>query len=70
MHGYRPGEVVPTIELLLSHKHPDDRHYESQTWDAIRTSGGPFTGRHRIVDTNGVTRSVIVVGDSILDENG
>ncbi len=70
MHGYQPGEVVPTTELLLSHKHPDDRHYVSQTLDAIRTSGGPFSSRHRIVDTNGVTRSVIVVGDSILDEHG
>ncbi|WP_317546428.1 PAS and ANTAR domain-containing protein [Rhodococcus globerulus] len=70
MHGYRPGEVIPTTELLLSHKHPDDRHYVAQTLDAIRTSGGPFSSRHRIVDTNGVTRSVIVVGDSILDEHG
>ncbi|MDV6278808.1 PAS and ANTAR domain-containing protein, partial [Rhodococcus erythropolis] len=70
MHGYLPGEVIPTTELLLSHKHPDDRLYVSQTLNAIRSSGGPFSSRHRIVDTNGVTRSVIVVGDSILDESG
>ena len=25
MHGYEPGTVEPTTELLLSHKHPDDR---------------------------------------------
>jgi hypothetical protein len=25
MHGYEPGTVVLTTELLLSHKHPDDR---------------------------------------------
>ncbi|MGE2772791.1 PAS domain-containing protein [Rhodococcus sp. 1.20] len=55
---------------MLSHKHPDDRHYISQTLDAIRTSGGPFSSRHRIIDTHGVTRSVIVVGDSIEDEHG
>ncbi|MBT2274420.1 PAS domain-containing protein [Rhodococcus qingshengii] len=70
MHGYRPGEVVPTTELLLSHKHPDDRQYVSQTLDAIRTSGGPFSSRQRIVDTNGVTRSVVVVGQSDRDDNG
>lgn len=51
-------------------QHPDDRHDVSQTLDAIRTAGGPFSSRHRIVDTSGVTRSVIVVGDSILDANG
>ncbi|MDV6271663.1 PAS domain-containing protein [Rhodococcus globerulus] len=70
MHGYPPGEVVPTTELLLSHKHPDDRRDVAQTLNAIRTSGGPFSSRHRIVDTQGVTRSVIVVGDSIVDESG
>lgn len=70
MHGYRPVEVIPTTELLLSHKHPDDRHYVSQTLDAIHTSGGPFSSRHRIIDTRGVTRSVIVVGDSIEGEHG
>jgi hypothetical protein len=25
MHGYRPGTVTPTTELVLSHKHPDDK---------------------------------------------
>ncbi|GBE66469.1 hypothetical protein MFM001_29310 [Mycobacterium sp. MFM001] len=25
MHGYEPGTVVPTTELLLQHKHPEDR---------------------------------------------
>jgi len=24
MHGYAPGTVTPTTELVLSHKHPDD----------------------------------------------
>jgi len=70
MHGYHPGGVVPTTELLLSHKHPDDRHYVAQTLDAIRTSGGPFSSRHRIIDTHGVTRSVVVVGESIEGEHG
>ena len=25
MHGYQPGAVHPTTELVLSHKHPDDK---------------------------------------------
>jgi hypothetical protein len=24
MHGYEPGTIQPTTELVLSHKHPDD----------------------------------------------
>jgi hypothetical protein len=24
IHGYEPGSVTPTTELVLSHKHPDD----------------------------------------------
>ncbi len=55
---------------MLSHKHPDDRRHVAQTLHAIRTSGGPFSSRHRIIDTAGDTHSVIVVGDSVVDESG
>ncbi|WP_407812584.1 hypothetical protein, partial [Staphylococcus aureus] len=37
IHGYTPGTVTPTTELILSHKPPDDRPH----LDAIRTAGGP-----------------------------
>ncbi|MQY30870.1 hypothetical protein NRB56_64740 [Nocardia sp. RB56] len=54
MHGYMPGVVTPTTELLLAHKHPDDR---AQVADAIAHSldtGEPFSSRHRFLDTAGV----------------
>lgn len=70
MHGYEPGAIVPTTELLLSHKHPEDRPHVAQTLEAIRTSGGSFSSQHRIVDTKGRTRSVVVVGDRLVDESG
>ncbi|WP_251014234.1 PAS and ANTAR domain-containing protein [Rhodococcus qingshengii] len=70
MHGYEPGTVTPTTTLLLSHKHPDDRAHVAQTLHAIRTSGGAFSSRHRIIDTKAVTRSVVVVGDRLLDDTG
>ena len=25
MHGFEPGDIVPTTPLMLAHKHPDDR---------------------------------------------
>jgi len=70
MHGYQPGTVTPTTELVLSHKHPDDRDQIAQTIDTIRRTGQPLSSRHRIVDTTGKVRSVVVVGDQLHDERG
>jgi PAS domain S-box-containing protein len=70
MHGYQPGAVTPTTELMLSHKHPEDRDQIEQTLDTIRRTGQPLSSRHRIIDTSGNVRSVIVVGEQLHDERG
>ena len=70
MHGYQPGTVTPTTELVLSHKHPEDRAQIAHTLDTIRRTGQPLSSRHRIIDTSGKVRSVIVVGDRLHDERG
>jgi PAS domain S-box-containing protein len=70
MHGYQPGAVTPTTELMLSHKHPEDRDQIAHTLDTIRHTGQPLSSRHRIIDTSGKVRSVIVVGDQLHDEQG
>ncbi len=70
MHGYEPGTVVPTTELVLRHKHPDDREDIATLLSSVRTTGEPFSSRHRIIDTGGRVRQVAVVGDRILDEDG
>ncbi|SEA57409.1 PAS domain S-box-containing protein [Mycobacterium sp. 283mftsu] len=69
MHGYEPGAVEPTTELLLSHQHPDDRAKVAEILDRVKT-GGQFSSRHRIIDAAGCTRWMVVVGDRILDESG
>lgn len=69
MHGYAPGSVVPTTELLLSHKHPDDKEHVAAILDNVRAHGAPFSSRHRIIDTEGETHRVVVVGDRLLDED-
>ncbi len=69
MHGYEPGTVVPTTELLLAHKHPDDRQRVAAILDSV-SKGGLFSSRHRIIDTAGHTHWVVVVGDSMLDDSG
>ena len=70
MHGYAPGTVEPTTELVLSHKHPDDKATVAQLIDRARREGAVFSGRHRIIDTHGKTRVVIVVGDTLTDDAG
>lgn len=70
MHGYPPGGVTPTTELVLSHKHPDDRGQVAATIEHILDTREPFSTRHRIVDTEGNVRHVVVVGDRLLGERG
>ena len=69
LHGYEPGAITPTTELILSHKHPDDRQDVANVLDRV-IEGEPFSSRHRIIDTAGRTHWVIVVGDRMLDEAG
>ncbi|HUO37546.1 MAG TPA: PAS and ANTAR domain-containing protein [Mycobacterium sp.] len=70
MHGYEPGTVQPTTELLLSHKHPDDRRHVEDLLDHALHSGDSFSSRHRFVDTGGAVHDAIVVADRMFDENG
>lgn len=70
MHGYSPGTAVPTTELVLSHKHPEDRQHVAATLDEVRRHLQSFSTRHRIVDTAGRVHHVIVVADKLIDETG
>ena len=70
MHGYEPGTVTPTTELVLSHKHPDDKPTVAQLIEQVRRLGIPFSSRHRIIDTAGRIHVVVVVGDRWKDDAG
>ena len=69
MHGYEPGTVTPTTELILSHKHPDDKPTVAELIEQVRREGIPFSSRHRIIDTKGNIPVVVVVGDSRHDDD-
>jgi PAS domain S-box-containing protein len=70
LHGYEPGSVTPTTELVLAHKHPDDRGQVAATIDQILNTHNAFSTRHRIIDTGGNVRYVVVVGDLLHDDHG
>ncbi|OBB43713.1 hypothetical protein A5748_28365 [Nocardia sp. 852002-51244_SCH5132740] len=65
MHGYTPGSVVPTTELLLSHKHPDDRDDVAARIARAVDLGESFSSRHRFIDTAGQVHHVMVVADRL-----
>jgi hypothetical protein len=70
MHGYEPGTVQPTTELLLSHEHPEDRgHVQDQLDRALHTKSS-FSTRHRFIDTAGKVHDAMVVADRMSDEAG
>jgi len=63
MHGYPPGTITPTTEIVLAHKHPDEYRQIADTLDLIRQTRQPFSSRHRIIDVHGRIHHVVVVGD-------
>lgn len=70
MHGYEPGTVTPTTELVLEHKHPEDRRQVAATIDQILNTHKAFSTRHRIIDTTGQVHHVVVVGDELRNGDG
>jgi hypothetical protein len=70
MHGYEPGSVTPTTDLVLAHKHPDDRGQVAATIGQILNTHKAFSTRHRIIDTAGNVHHVVVVGDQLHDDQG
>jgi len=70
LHGYEPGTVIPTTELVLSHKHPDDYVQVAATLDDIRRTHRTFSTRHRIIDTTNAVHDVIVIRDQLYDNTG
>ncbi|MEU0870503.1 PAS and ANTAR domain-containing protein [Nocardia brasiliensis] len=70
LHGYQPGTVQPTTELLLAHRHPDDSEQVAAAIAAAVENRQPFSSRHRLVDATGAVRHVMVVGDHLYDGAG
>jgi PAS domain S-box-containing protein len=66
MHGYEPGEIQPTTEIVLSHKHPDDL---ALVKGLLKRSSAPFSSRHRIRTKSGEERKVVVVGEIVKDDH-
>lgn len=67
MHGFEPGQIVPTTPLMLSHKHPEDRARVDGVLRLAAETGRPFSSVHRIRDAHGRTRTLAVTGQGRRD---
>jgi hypothetical protein len=70
LHGYQRGEVVPSMELIFAHKHPNDRERCEEILAQVSMTGGFFCMYHRIVDARGRTRRVLTSGEAVLGVDG
>ncbi|MEL7977853.1 PAS and ANTAR domain-containing protein [Isoptericola sp. F-RaC21] len=70
IHGFEPGDVVPTTALVLAHKHPEDRERVRQLLAGARRSRAPFASLHRIMDARGHERTVVLTGQVARPQDG
>jgi ANTAR domain-containing protein/PAS domain-containing protein len=70
IHGYRPGTANPTTDVVLSHKHPEDRAFVAAILADIRRTHNPFSTRHRIIAVQGECREVVVIAERLHDNTG
>lgn len=70
MHGFEPGEVRPSTEVLLAHKHPDDVSQIRDEFARTLETGEPFSSYHRIIDARRRVRNVVFVTDATMDGDG
>lgn len=70
IHGYHRGEVVPTVDMILAHKHPEDREPIRGLIRQLCSSGGQGAFFHRLLDSRGRERLVLTVAEARGDGPG
>ena len=70
IHGYARQSVPATTELVLQHKHPDDRSRALEVLEKATSDGVPFSCYHRIIDAKNRVRSVLSVGRGVEGPDG
>jgi len=70
LHGYEPGAMAATTDLLLKHKHPDDALRAFEALESATGNGFPFSCYHRIISASGQVRYVLSVGRGVFGPQG
>jgi len=67
LHGYRPGQIIPSPAVAFGHKHPEDLHGCVDAIHAVMQVGGLVVHEHRLVDAGGDIQPVVMVARSAHD---
>jgi len=62
LYGYQPSSVKPTLKRFLQHKDPRDSAQIDLVFTQCAQEGGPFSCHHRIIDADGVAKTVVAIG--------
>ena len=69
IHGYERGEIVPTLELGISHFEPADQDPARALWEDLLAGGGPRSAYLSLRDAHGKARRVLISGNYIRTTN-
>lgn len=70
LYGLRPGDVVLTTGLLLSHQHVEDRDQVARALEDVLTTGVSRGVWHRVVDMDGLVHQVVSALSAERDGDG
>jgi hypothetical protein len=70
LHGLRPGDAEPSLELLLQHQHHDDLPRLVAALSTACSAAQAFILRTRLVRADGEERVVVFMGEPDLDPAG
>jgi anti-anti-sigma factor len=62
IHGMESGDVVPTLDVMLRHVHPDDRERVIEVIERHAPGGEPFGCQYRLLQLSGAERTVTLTG--------
>ncbi|MHA7279873.1 ANTAR domain-containing protein [Arthrobacter sp. MDT2-2] len=65
IHGYERGDVVPTLDLGMSHFVSADRDAVQAFWTKVTTSGGPTSVYASLSDLTGRQHKLLISADLI-----
>ncbi|MGP4033317.1 ANTAR domain-containing protein [Pseudarthrobacter sp. 1C304] len=67
MYGFEPGQIVPSMEMVLPHVEPEDRAKVQAYWDRVAAAGGPSSIYVSIRDRRDHQHKLLFSADYILD---